>query len=63
MAGALEEISGVHLHYLRKENELFPALERHGISGPPQVMWGVHDQIRGQLKAARKSLSSGPAAA
>ncbi|MFO8176019.1 MAG: DUF438 domain-containing protein [Longimicrobiales bacterium] len=63
MAKALEEISGVHLHYLRKENELFPALERHGISGPPQVMWGVHDQIRGQLKAARESLSSDPAEA
>ncbi len=60
MAEVLEEISGVHLHYLRKENELFPVLERHGITGPPQVMWGVHDQIRGQLKAAREALPSNP---
>lgn len=60
MAEALEEISGVHLHYLRKENELFPVLERHGVTGPPQVMWGVHDQIRGTLKAAREALVSNP---
>jgi len=47
-----EELSGIDNHYLRKENELFPALERHGITGPSQVMWGVHDEIRGQLKEA-----------
>lgn len=63
MTEVLQEISGVHIHYLRKENELFPALERHGIRGPSQVMWGVHDQIRGQLKAAREALSSDPAEA
>ena len=50
---ALEDLSGVHNHYLRKENELFPVLERHGIKGPSKVMWGVHDDIRSQLKAAR----------
>jgi DUF438 domain-containing protein len=48
----LDEISGIHNHYLRKENELFPLLERHGITGPSQVMWGVHDEIRGRHKEA-----------
>lgn len=53
----LEEISGIDNHYLRKENELFPLLERHGITGPSQVMWGVHDEIRAQLKEAKGSVS------
>ena len=31
MEGVLTRLSGIHTHYLRKENELFPVLERHGI--------------------------------
>ena len=60
---ALEEISGVHRHYQRRENELFPVLERHGITGPSQVMWGTHDEIRAQIKEARNALASSPASA
>ena len=60
---ALEEISGVHRHYQRKENELFPVLERHGITGPSQVMWGTHDEIRAQIKEARNALGGSPASA
>jgi len=37
-------------HYLREENVLFPHLERHGITGPPKVMWTEHDQIRSTEK-------------
>ncbi len=54
----LDELSAVHNHYLRKENELFPVLERHGITGPPRVMWGVHDDIRRQLKGTLGSLNT-----
>jgi len=61
MARALEDLSGIHNHYLRKENQLFPFLERHGITGPAQVMWGVHDEIRGQLKEARAAVEGGSA--
>jgi len=59
----LELISGVHRHYQRKENELFPMLERHGITGPSQVMWGVHDEIRAQIKETRTALAASPASA
>ncbi|MBT8398206.1 MAG: DUF438 domain-containing protein [Gemmatimonadetes bacterium] len=52
-------LAGIDNHYLRKENELFPALERHGISGPSQVMLGVHDEIRGQVREAREYLEAG----
>ncbi len=55
----LEKISGIDNHYLRKENELFPVLERHGVTGPSKVMWGVHDEIRAQVKGARASVSAG----
>jgi len=37
-------------HYSRKENILFPLLEKYDITGPPQVMWGVDDEIRADIK-------------
>jgi DUF438 domain-containing protein len=33
-------------HYLREENVLFAYLDKHGVSGPTQVMWTEHDGIR-----------------
>lgn len=45
-----ERLTKVEEHYSRKENILFPYLERYGISGPPSVMWGIHDTIRVRLK-------------
>ena len=45
-------------HYLRKEYQLFPFLEKHGITGPSQVMWAVHDDIRAQYKKVRVALST-----
>ena len=47
----------VDKHYRRKENLLFPFLEKYGITGPPKVMWGKHDETRGLLKNAFESLS------
>jgi hypothetical protein len=39
----------VEKHYQRKENLLFPFLERHGITGPSTVMWGKDDEARALL--------------
>ena len=44
-------------HYSRKENLLFPYLEKYGITAPPQVMWGVDDEIREEIKACKKAVS------
>jgi DUF438 domain-containing protein len=44
------ELTDVEKHYQRKEHTLFPALEKHGITGPSKVMWGKHDEIRGLLR-------------
>ncbi len=46
-------------HYTREENVLFPYLEKHGITEPPQVMWMEHDQIRGIKKAIQAALERG----
>ena len=34
---------------------MFPYLERAGITGPPQVMWGTDDEIRAQIKQAQQA--------
>jgi DUF438 domain-containing protein len=46
----------VDKHYMRKENLLFPFLEKHGITGPPTVMWGKHNETRILLKGAIEAL-------
>ncbi len=48
----------VDKHYLRKEHLLFPFLEKHGITGPPTVMWGKHDETRALLKRAITALDA-----
>ncbi|MFC2076528.1 DUF438 domain-containing protein [candidate division KSB1 bacterium] len=55
----LGRLRGVENHYQRKENQLFPILERHDITGPSKVMWGVHDEIRSQLKSILKAAEAG----
>jgi len=52
----------IEKHYARKENQLFPALEAKGFTGPTKVMWGKHDEIRGHLKKVGDSLASGDVA-
>lgn len=43
-------------HYTRKENTIFPLMEKYGISAPPKVMWGVDDTIRKMIKDLKVSL-------
>jgi DUF438 domain-containing protein len=47
-------------HYLRKENILFPLLEKHGFTGPSTVMWAIHDDIRRGWKQLDERLSERP---
>lgn len=51
-------LSDIDKHYKRKEFLLFPYMEKHLITGPPTVMWGKHDELRGFLNAAIKELES-----
>ena len=43
---AMSDLQLIQLHYVRKENQLFPYLENVGFTGPSKVMWGKHDEIR-----------------
>jgi len=51
-----DRLKEIEKHYARKEQLFFPYLEKKGITGPPQVMWGVDDEIRGMIKTIRKQL-------
>ena len=46
-------------HYQRKEYAMFPLMEKKGITAPPKVMWGVHDQIRDLYRDFKKALNDG----
>jgi len=59
LRGSFHNLMDVEKHYLRKEHLLFPFLEKHGITGPPTVMWGKHDETRELLKAADEALAEG----
>ena len=52
------KLGKVELHFARKENQLFPYLEKHGWTSPSQNMWAFHDQIREEIKDARKAIAS-----
>jgi hypothetical protein len=59
----VSKLAEINKHYLRKEHQLFSFLEKKGFTGPSQVMWAVHDDIRGMLKQVNKSCESGDAVA
>lgn len=59
LQGRLDLLDG---HYKRKEFLLFPYLEKAGITAPPKVMWGVDDDIRDRLSAAREAASGAASA-
>ena len=61
-AEALEDLSAIVIHYTRKENQLFPYLEKQGFTGPSRVMWGKHDEIRALFKEAKDALDGEPRA-
>ena len=52
MLTMFNSLMDVDKHYRRKENLLFPFLETKGITGPPTVMWGKHDEARASIKNA-----------
>jgi len=53
-----EKLSKVELHFARKENQLFPYLEKYNWTSPSQNMWAFHDQIREEMKEARAAIAS-----
>lgn len=56
--GAMAKLETIDLHYRRKENLLFPYMEKYDITAPPQVMWGVDDEIRAKIKSIQDLLAT-----
>lgn len=56
LAESFSILADLDTHYARKENLLFPIMEREGVTTPPKVMWGVDDEIRGMIKSVLQSL-------
>ena len=51
-----KQFMSIDIHYLRKENQLFPFLEKRGFSHPSTIMWTLHDEIRSMAKAFLKAI-------
>lgn len=58
LKGYFNQLTDVDKHYQRKEYLIYPYLEQAGITGPPKVMWGKHDEIRDQLKGSLEVLNT-----
>jgi len=44
------QLTTIEKRFARKENQLFPYLEKHGWNGPSQGMWSFHDTLRDQIR-------------
>ena len=44
------QLTTIEKRFSRKENQLFPYLEKHGWEGPSQGMWSFHDNLRAQIR-------------
>lgn len=49
-------LRGIDTHYERKEQLLFPFLEKQGFFGPSKVMWGKDNEVRDLLKIALQGI-------
>lgn len=58
LIGDINLLWDIDKHYSRKENLIFPYLEKYGVTAPPKVMWGVDDEIRAKIKDIKISLTS-----
>ena len=58
LRGLFNNLYDVDKLYQRKEYLLFPYLENQGITGPPKVMWGKHDEIRELIKGSIELLKT-----
>lgn len=47
-----ENLGQINIHFSRKQNQLFAALERKGFDKPSKVMWTLDNQIRDIIKKA-----------
>ena len=54
-----DRISQYPLHYKRKQNQLYPILERKGFSRPTTTMWTFDDIVRDEIRESARLLEAG----
>jgi DUF438 domain-containing protein len=52
------QLSTIEKRFARKENQLFPFLEKKGWVGPSQGMWSFHDNLREQFRMLRQDIDA-----
>ncbi|WP_304199522.1 DUF438 domain-containing protein [Flavobacterium alvei] len=52
------QLHTIEKRFARKENQLFPFLEKKGWNGPSQGMWSFHDILREQFRLLRKNMDN-----
>lgn len=53
-----DKLGQISIHFARKQNQLFPALEDKGFDKPSKVMWTLENNIKDIIKKAKGYLES-----
>lgn len=53
-----DKLEEINIHFSRKQNQLFPALENKGFDKPSKVMWTLENNIRDIIKKAKRFLEA-----
>ncbi|MBM7613763.1 PAS domain-containing protein [Alkaliphilus hydrothermalis] len=48
-----DKLENINIHFARKQNQLYPALEAKGFDKPSKVMWTLENNIRNIIKQAK----------
>lgn len=56
--GLYDELTQWFLHLSRKQNQLYPALEKYGFDRPTKIMWTFDDKVRDLLKESVRLLQA-----
>ena len=51
-----EKLSEIKIHFARKQNQLYPALEEKGFDKPSKVMWTLENNIKDIIRRAKDFL-------
>lgn len=57
--GFYDKLAQWSRHLSRKQNQLYPALEKYGFDRPTQIMWTFDDKVRGLISESRRLLEAG----